>query len=216
MEIARRNGNGGEVAEKRKSVSRAINRGEVKSGGANMNQLLDFIAFPKTEAQEEASKLLIVAGINAVFLIVVAPVLWLLGHGALAWSFVKGYVLLWLLLLVLSPILNFIQRMLRLNIYDNANVFIASNLLVSGVLVLGWAAFAALAVQGAGAAGWIVGVLYVIGLLASYLAEQVVTAIFNGTIYQLANLVLALASFIVFAMWPASARLLFGWFFNLF
>jgi hypothetical protein len=80
------------------------------------------------------------------------------------------------------------------------------------VLVLGWSAFAALAVQGAGAAGWVVGLLYVIGFLASYIAEQVVTVIFNGTIYQMANLALALVSFIVFSIWPAGAHFLFGWF----
>lgn len=181
-----------------------------------MNQILALIAFPKTEAEETTSKLLIVVGINVVFLLVAGIVLWLLGHGALAWRFAKGYALLWVLLLVISPILNLLQRMFRLNLYDNANVFVASNLLVSGVLVLGWSAFAALTVQSAGASGWIVGLLYVVGFLASYIGEQVVGAIFTGTIYQLANLVLALLSFIVFALWPAFAGQLFGWFFNLF
>jgi hypothetical protein len=71
-------------------------------------------------------------------------------------------------------------------------------------------------VQGAGAAGWIVGLLYVVGFLASYIGEQVVGAIFTGTIYQLANLVLALLGFVMFALWPAVARALFGWFLNLF
>lgn len=181
-----------------------------------MNQILDLIAFPKTESQEVASKLLIVVGLNLAFLLVAGLVLWLLGHGLLAWQFAKGYALLWMLLLVISPLLNILQRMFRLNMYNNANVFVASNLLVSGVLVLGWAAFAALAVQGAGTAGWNVGVLYIVGFLASYIGEQVVTAIFNGTIYQLANLVLALGSFIVFSIWPTGARVFFAWFFSLF
>jgi hypothetical protein len=245
VEIAGRNGDGGQVAEKRKSFSCAINSSEVTTrekcranfpgriashigGGAEawvtwkvcsaffrkmrMNQILDLIAFPKSDAQEEAANLLIVAGINVAFLLVAGLVLWLTGYGALAWQFTKGYGLLWLLLFVLSPILNLIQRAFRLNMYDNGNVFVASNLLVSGVLVLGWSAFAALAVQGAGAAGWVVGLLYVIGFLASYIAEQVVTVIFNGTIYQMANLALALVSFIVFSIWPAGAHFLFGWF----
>ncbi|MBS1808365.1 MAG: hypothetical protein JST84_09250 [Acidobacteria bacterium] len=181
-----------------------------------MSQILDFIAFPKTEEQETASKLLIIVGVNLAFLLIAGLMLWLFGHSALAWQFAKGYALLWVLLLVISPILNFIQRMFRLNLYDNANVFVASNLLVSGVLVLGWSTFAALVVQGAGATGWVVGLLYAVGFLASYIGEQVVTAIFNGTIYQLANLVLALVSFIVFAIWPVLGRTLFGWFFNLF
>lgn len=181
-----------------------------------MSQLLDLIAFPKTESQETASKLLIIVGINLVFLFVAGLALWLLEYGTLAWSFTKGYVSLWLLLLVIAPILNLIQRLFRLNLYDKANVFVASNLLVSGVLVAGWSAFASLTVQSVGAAGWMVGVLYVIGLLASYVAEQVVTTIFSGTIYQLANLALAVLSFISFAIWPAAARTLFGWFFNLF
>lgn len=181
-----------------------------------MSQLLDLIAFPKTEAQETASKILIIVGINIAFLIVAGLLLWLLGYGSLAWSGAKGYVLLWLLLIVVAPILNTLQRALRLNLYDNANVFIASNLLVSGVLVLGWSAFAAVAVQDSGATGWGVGVLYVVGFLASYVAEQIVGAIFTGTIYQLANLVLALGGFLLFAIWPALASKLFGWFFNFF
>lgn len=181
-----------------------------------MSQILDLIAFPKTEAQETASKILIIVGINLAFLIVAGIALWLLGYSSLAWSFANGFGLLWVMLFVIGPILNLIQRAFGLNMYDKANVFVASNLLVSGVLVLGWSAFAALAVQGIGAAGWIVWALYLIGLLASYIAEQVVGAIFNGTIYQLANLVLALVSFIVFAIWPALANKLFGWFFNFF
>jgi hypothetical protein len=102
-----------------------------------MNQILDLIAFPKTEAEETASKLLLIVGVNAAFLLVAGLVLWLVGHDALAWQLAKGYVLLWGLLLVISPILNVIQRMFRLNLYDNGNVFVASNLLVSGALVLG-------------------------------------------------------------------------------
>lgn len=181
-----------------------------------MSRILDSIAFPKTQIEEEASSLLIIAAVNFAFLFVSTIILWLVGHAALAWQFAKGYALLWLLLLVISPLLNFIQRMFRLNLYDNAKVFVASNLLVSGVLVLGWSAFAALAVQNAGATGWVAGLLYVVGLVASYIGEQVVGAIFNGTIYQLANLALALMGFIVFAVWPALAGNLFSWFFNLF
>lgn len=181
-----------------------------------MSQILDLIAFPKTEAEETVSKILIIVGVNLAFLLVAGIPLWLAGHGALAWQFAKGYALLWALLLVLSPILNILQRLFRLNMYDNGNAFMASNLLVSGVLVLGWSAFAALAVQGVGAAGWVVWLLYVIGFLASYIGQQVVGAIFNGTIYQLANLALALASFIAFSIWPALARASFGWFFNFF
>ncbi|MBL8205765.1 MAG: hypothetical protein JNM09_16140 [Blastocatellia bacterium] len=181
-----------------------------------MRQILDLIAFPKTEAQETASKLFILVGINLTFLLVAGLVLWLMGHGTLAWSFARGYGLLWGVLLVLSPILNLIQRAFRVNLYDNGNVFVASNLLVSGVLVLGWSAFAVLAVQSAGASGWVVVLLYVVGLLASYIAEQVVMSIFSGTIYQLANLALVVLSFIAFAIWPAAARSLFDWFLNLF
>ena len=181
-----------------------------------MSQILDLIARPKSEAQERATNTLIIVGVNLAFLLFAGLVLWLVGHGALTWKLAKGYALLWVLLLVLSPILNIIQRMLRLNAYDNTNVFVASNLLVSGVLVLGWSAFAALEVQSARATGWVLGLLYVIGFLASYIGEQVVGAIFNGTIYQLANLGLALVGFIVFAIWPALGRTLFGWFFHLF
>lgn len=181
-----------------------------------MSRILDSIAFPKTQAQEDASNLLIIAGVNLAFLLVSTLLLWLVEHGALAWQLAKGYALLWLLLLVVAPLLNFLQRMFRLNLYDNAKVFVASNLLVSAVLVLGWTAFAAWAVQSAGATGWVVGLLYVIGFLASYIGEQVVGAIFNGTIYQLANLALALVGFIIFAIWPVLGRTLFGWFFKFF
>ena len=133
-----------------------------------MSRILDTIVFPKGESEETASKLLIIVAINAAFLIVAGLVLWLTGHGGPAWQFAKGYGLLWLLLLVLSPILSLLQRTLRLNMYDNGNAFVASNLLVSGVLVLGWSSFAALTVQGAGATvgclvivrDWIIGQLH--------------------------------------------------------
>jgi hypothetical protein len=83
---------------------------------------------------------------------------------------------------------------------------------------MGWSAFAALTVHisVAGAPRWIALILYFVGVLSCLVAFYVVSAFYQGHIYRMISLPLTLISFIVFSVWPASARVLFGWFFNRF
>jgi len=48
------------------------------------------------------------------------------------------------------------------------------------------------------------------------MAYFVVSSFYQGTVYKLISLPLALAGFLVFSVWPASGRALYGWFFRLF
>jgi hypothetical protein len=91
-------------------------------------------------------------------------------------------------------------------------------LVVSVFLQAGWSAFAALTVHSfvVGTPAWVVLILYLVGLLSSYVASAVVCALFVGNIYRLVNLPLGVMSFILFSVWPAAGRAIYGWFFDLF
>ena len=58
-------------------------------------------------------------------------------------------------------------------------------------------------------------VLYGIGLLSSYLAFAVATSFYQGSIYKVVALPLALIAYLAFCLWPAAARAIYGWFFAL-
>ncbi len=92
------------------------------------------------------------------------------------------------------------------------------NLLVSAFLVAGWSAFSAHTVGSSAAAAsvWAAAVLYVIGFLSSYLAFVIASEFYSGSVYKVVNLPLSLASYVVFAVWPAAGRAMYGWFFSLF
>jgi hypothetical protein len=111
-----------------------------------------------------------------------------------------------------------VQGRLRVDLYSHPDAFVVSNVLVSGVLMLGWAAFGALVAREAAAdAGvWAAGGLYLTGLLSCVVACQVVGSFYTGGIYKFASLLVGCAGFALFALWPAAGRAAFGWFFNLF
>ncbi len=167
------------------------------------------------DEQRDLYEFLVALVLNLLFLGLIALLLWPLGSLSLGWSLAKGYGLLWLLIFVTAMLLNGIHRFFRMNIYDRANAYILSTLAVSCLLQIGWAAFAALTVAGfaAGAPLWLAGILYVAGFLSCFIAFWDVSSTYSGQIYRLISLPLALASFLGFSLWPAGARLIFGWFF---
>ncbi len=59
-------------------------------------------------------------------------------------------------------------------------------------------------------------ILWLVGFLSSYVAFADLTALYPGIIYKVVNGALALISFLVFAVWPASGRAIYGWFFDIF
>jgi hypothetical protein len=141
-----------------------------------------------------------------------ALALWPTGMSGVGFRLLKGFGLFWVVVLVVYALAAWVQRRLRVDLYSHPDAFVVSNLLVSGLLMLGWTAFAALVTRDAAATGlWLKGVLYLLGLLSGIVACQVLGSFYSGHIYKFACLLVACAGFILFIAWPAAARAAFGW-----
>ena len=140
------------------------------------------------------------------------------GRAWAVWSFAKGYWLFLVVLYLTAAALLLAQRYFRMDLYSHPDAYVISGLAVSGFLQVGWSAFAALTVRGntAGAPVWAAAALYFVGLLSCYAALVSVGALYMGHIYRLTNAGLALLSYVLFSLWPAAGRALYGWFFDLF
>ena len=168
--------------------------------------------------QKELFEILFAGTLNILFLVLLALFLWPLGRQTLAFHLAKGYVILWVVVCLSALVLNRVQGLFRVNLYDHANAYVISNLSVSCFLQVGWSAFAALTVHNATASaplGTIV-ILYLVGLLSCLVAFYAVSSFYRGHIYKLISLPLALISFVVFCVWPAAVRATYGRFFELF
>ena len=150
--------------------------------------------------------------LNVVFLGVAALVLWPLERAAMALELAKGYWIFWAALVVTTAALVFVRRLLRVDIDSHANVYVISALVVSGLIQIAWSAFAAVTVDAfvAAAPGLIAALLYIVGALACYVTYVAVSAFYMGTLYRMVNLGVALSSYIVFSVWPAAARTIYG------
>lgn len=170
------------------------------------------------EDQKDLFEFLVALGLNVLFLALSALLLWPLDRLMLAWSLARGHALLWIVILVTAGLLQAFQRFFRMNIYDRSNAYIGSALAVCCLLQVGWAAFATMAVQGfaGGEPVWLAVILYLVGGLSCLSAFFAVSSFYQGAVYKLISLPLALVSFLVFSLWPGSSGLLFGWFFQLF
>ena len=170
------------------------------------------------EERKDLFEVLVASTLNIVFLALIALLLWPLGGLMLAFRLAKGYGLLWIIVYVSAVLVHRIQRFFGVDMYTHADAYVVSNLAVSCFLQAGWAAFAALAVHNfvAAAPVWTVVILYLIGVLSCLIAFFAVSAFYQGHIYKLVSLPLALVGFIVFSIWPASGRAAYGWFFELF
>ncbi|HEV7858055.1 MAG TPA: hypothetical protein VGO91_05455 [Pyrinomonadaceae bacterium] len=170
------------------------------------------------EEQKTLFEVLVAGILNILFLALIALLLWPLGRLMLAFRLAKGYGILWIVVCVIALLVNRIQRFFRADIYTHADAYVVSNLVVSCFLQAGWAAFAALAVHSfvAAAPVWMVVVLYLAGVISCLITYFAVSAFYQGHIYKLVSLPLALVGFIVFSAWPASGRAAYGWFFDLF
>jgi hypothetical protein len=168
------------------------------------------------EDQKEVFNYLFAVVLNAVFLALVALLLWPLGRAATALSLAKGFWGFWTLLIITGSLVGLLQRLFRVDLYSHADAYIISGLVVGGVIQAGWSAFAALVVRDAvaGASVWVAIALYPVGLLSCWVAFNAVSAYYIGSIYRMANLIIAAVSYILFCVWPAAARVLFGWFFD--
>ena len=169
-------------------------------------------------ASAETWQVIVAVVLCLLFSALVALSLWPAGRAGLALSLLKGYSIFWLVVLVVYSLVLVIQRRLRVDLYSHPDAFVISNLLVSGLLMVGWTAFAALATHDSAAAAglWLAAGLYLVGLLSGVVACQVVGSFYSGHIYKFACLILACAGFLFFAVWPAAGSAAFGWFFRIF
>lgn len=156
--------------------------------------------------------------LTIVFIALSALLLWPLGRASMVYSLANGFGVFWTALPVTALPLLLFQRVFRVDMYSHFDAYVISGLAVSGFLQAGWSAFAALTVGGfvGGASVWVAAALYVVGLLSCAVAFAVVSIYYGGQIYRLVNLPLAAAAFVLFSLWPAAARALYGWFFDLF
>lgn len=168
--------------------------------------------------REEVLDFLIALGLNLIFVALVALLLWPLGKVALAFSLAKGYGILWVVTALTAVAVYKVQRFFRVDTDTHYDALVISNLSHAVLLLVGWSAFAALTVHdfASGVPVWVAAILWLVGFLSSHVAFTVLSSFYPGQIYKLINLILALISFVVFAVWPASGRAIFGWFFNLF
>jgi hypothetical protein len=169
-------------------------------------------------ASAEAWQVMVAVALCLLLPALVALALWPAGRGGVGLRLFKGFWVYWVVVLVVFVLAAFIQRRLRVDVYSHPDAFVVSNLLVSGVLMVGWTAFAALVAREAadGAALWAACVVYVSGLLSCVVACQVVGSFYSGHVYKFACLLVAGAGFILFAVWPAAGRAAFGWLFDIF
>jgi hypothetical protein len=170
------------------------------------------------EDQKELFEIFFAGSLNIIFLVLITLLLWALGSPLLALRLAKGYAVLWIVIFLTGGVVVRVQEFFRVNIYDHADAFVNSNLAASCFLQAGWSAFAALAVHGfvAGAPAWLALTLHVAGFLSCLVAFFAVSSFYQGHIYKLLSLPLALIGFVVFSAWTPGARALFGWFFDLF
>ncbi len=169
-------------------------------------------------ASAEAWQVIVAVALCLLFPALAALALWPAGRAALGLGLLKGFCVLWPVVLVAHSLAATIHRRLRVDLDSHPDAFVVSNVLVSGILMAGWTAFAALAARDAavGAGPWLACGLYLTGFLSGVVACQVIGSFYSGHIYKFSCLLLACACFPVCAAWPAAARAAFGWFFDLF
>jgi hypothetical protein len=152
--------------------------------------------------QKALWEFLVAAVLNVIFLGFVALVLWPLERLSWVVQLAKGYGLLWVATLIVFVLTRTVQRLFRIDMYQRANAFVFSNLVFSCLLVVGWSAFVGLAMRGLTAnASVVVGIaLYAIGALSCLVACFVIGSFYQGTIYRLVNLPVAMISFFLIGL----------------
>ena len=170
------------------------------------------------EGSGKTSWELIVAGsLTLLFLGLSALVLWPFGKAGLSIHLAKGYGLFWVVLALISWVVALGYRLLQVETDPPSTTYVVTNLCVSAFLQGGWSAFAALTVRNhTGASAGTTIALWVVGFVSSYVGFAIAGVFYQGTLYKLVNAPLALVSYVVFALWPALGRAIYGWFFAIF
>lgn len=172
-----------------------------------------------TEDNSKTSWELIVAGSLMLLLLgLSALLLWPFGKAGLTIHLAKGCGLFWVVLALASWMIARIYRVLRVETDPPSTMYVITNVCVSAFLQAGWSAFAALTVRNemGGSMGTTTVALWVVGFVSSFVGFVITGVFYQGTLYKLINAPLALLGYTVFALWPASARTLYGWFLGIF
>lgn len=146
-----------------------------------------------------------------------ALMLWPFEQAALCGHFVKGYPLLVGALIGAMVVCLVVHRVFRMESDPASDAFVITNVLVSGLVQAGWAAFVALEVAGVtpGATLGLSVVAHFVGFVASYVTTATTGAFFQGGIYKTACIVVSAGAYVVFAIWPGAGRAVYGWFFGM-
>jgi hypothetical protein len=168
--------------------------------------------------QKELFDYLFAIVLNAVFLLLIALLLWPLGRAGMAWRLTKAYWIFWTAVIVIASLVALAHRIFRMDLYSHANAYVITGLVTGGFLQVGWSAFVAPIIYDAtaGAPVWLAIALYAAGVVSCWVAAVVVAAFYLGALYRVVNLALAIVSFVVFSVWPAAGGAIYGWFFELF
>ena len=139
----------------------------------------------------------------SLFLLLGALLSWLAGQTRLVLSLAVGLAVFLGAAFLASLIAAALAKLLRWNIYDRASLYIGLNLLASGSLMVAWVAHAAKLIDAATlqTSWWQGGLLYLVGLLATVVAVQMIQEFFEGEIYRLANAALGLVGYAVWGAW---------------
>jgi hypothetical protein len=170
------------------------------------------------EEQKEFFDYLFAIVLNAVFLLLIALLLWPLGRAGMAWRLAKAYWIFWTAVIVVACLVALAHRIFRMDLYTRPNAYVITGLITGGFLQVGWSAFVAPIISDSVSGGpiWLAIGLYVVGVVSCWVAAVIVAAFYLGTLYRMVNLALSIASFVVFSVWPSAGSAIYGWFFELF
>ena len=168
------------------------------------------------EDQKELFDYVFAVVLNIFFLALITLLLWPLGKASFALHLAKGYWVFWTVVIITSVVMILVQRSFRMDLDSRFNAYVISGLTLSGFIQLGWSAFVALAIRNSipNMSVWMAVLVTVVGVISCYVATVIVGAFYAGALYRMANLLLAIFSFIVFTIWPALGAAIYGWFFD--
>ncbi|MDX2204700.1 MAG: hypothetical protein NW223_18255 [Hyphomicrobiaceae bacterium] len=140
-------------------------------------------------------------------LLVSAPMLWPLGRLWLLWVMAKGLLALFAAALAFTTAWGLYIRLTRRDPTDihsrRFGLFVGSNVAAGAIMLGCWGAYLARHIDAAaaGTAWWQGALLYLDGLLATLVAENIAGELFQGTLYRSINMLVSYTAFILAALW---------------
>src|SRR3712207_1896378 len=92
------------------------------------------------EDQKEFFDYLFAIVLNAVFLVLIALLLWPLGRVTMVFSLAKGYWIFWTGVIVTACVLALLQRIFRMDLDSHFDAYVITGVIMSGFVQVGWSA----------------------------------------------------------------------------